>query len=1115
MPSDRHLLALSFASGEESLSVRRFCIDEGLSRLFTVDLVAIAPKPDIDLESIVGHPASFRIMTDNPTAPERLWSGICSHFELVHGVMPTAGVATEERSTYYLRIVPSLWVTTQRRENRIFQQQTLPEIVQSILDEWKIKAKWELKKEQVDETSAKGSGDVYRKHDFVVQYGESDFRFICRLLERAGITFLFRFRGSADTELIFSDLPHEGAPRSDLPIDAFDTPPLSPPPEYLTHVRVAHTVQPGTVTFRDYDFRRSYNYLLEGQSKDKVKAPEDFYEQYGYRPGESLVDVKKGGSPQTPTADDRGIFARHDDDELKTLAQRHLESLRKHKSWLRYESNCPDLAPGVLFSVARHPRTEITTGKQPRFLVAESFLEGTATGDWTFGGKAAFTDCPWVPDQTTLQPRIYGMQSALVVGPPGRDEIHTDEFGRVRVQFHWDREGKYDDKSSCWVRVSQDWAGAGFGTVMLPRIGQEVLVAFYEGDPDHPVVVGRVYNDVNKVPYKLPEHETRTTWKTDSSPQSDGFNEVMFEDFEDKELLYVQAEKDLQKLVKAFETARTGHDRVEIVGRDRSTVVAELDARMVADRYLLQMMPPADDQKLKVQTQEVPKISPTRTAIDMVDEQIIFTTGQATVAFAGKDIRLEAKKDLVIHAKGGDVILEGSHAYFNTLKPASPPKVQPFEALKPGTYSSQAADTVEALQQKAKRDQEGVDLAAPDAPAWDGSQREVEEITCHLVQTQIFCEHDKSPRMPDKETNVLEVTSKTLSDTITLKAKRTGACLVSGEHPEWKISGPDGTEILHGESVTYKVKTWKLGGLRAMWPARTTPKTYAVYVKACTGASAAYRVLCYPNDKWKFFFELKRPEAYTKGIIGKLRDALAGFLTRCGGKNANGMIKADDHMGFDKSDARNWETMSDAMVELEFLKGRVGGEAQWTEWPDDHRCFWKWQFTGDFFPLLGVKVRMAITPKVPWPLSKLADGYLFVEVWGRIEVNIGVQRKTPETTWQVKPKVEAYGGVRVRLGAHVHLISKKALFAEAWGETDVGIKAAYDDKRSPLDKPAAKFTFVWKGFNVGVWITFAIDWSWLKFKKCIREEWLLLEGVEKPLGTWEFWPKDPASADRA
>ncbi len=182
-----------------------------------------------------------------------------------------------------------------------------------------------------------------------------------------------------------------------------------------------------------------------------------------------------------------------------------------------------------------------------------------------------FTDVPYRPPLKTAKARVNNVQSATVVGPPGQ-EIWPDEFGRVRVQFPWDREGTFDDHSSCWIRVSQGWAGTGYGMMVIPRIGQEVLIGFLEGDPDDPVVVGRVFNATQVVPYTLPDHKTRSTWKSNSSMGGGGFNEIMFEDLKQQELVWMQAQKNLRKLVKNDETITVGHDRQKfVVGNETET----------------------------------------------------------------------------------------------------------------------------------------------------------------------------------------------------------------------------------------------------------------------------------------------------------------------------------------------------------------------------------------------------------------------------------------------------------------------------------------------------------------------------------------------------------------
>jgi len=232
------------------------------------------------------------------------------------------------------------------------------------------------------------------------------------------------------------------------------------------------------------------------------------------------------------------------------------------------------------------------------------------------------------------------VQSALVVGPKG-EEIHTDEFGRVRVQFHWDREGKRDEHSSCWVRVSQGWAGTGFGMMVIPRVGQEVTVGFFEGDPDQPVIIGRVYNAVNRVPYKLPDDKTKSGWRTRSTPgdpSSPAFNELMFEDKKDAELVSLRAQRDFHKLVKANESERTGTDRTISVGKNRTATVGAVDSTMVGTRHV---------------------VTVGSSHVEMTDKHIVATTGEATVTWSGPDLSLEAKGNITIVAHEGDVIIKG------------------------------------------------------------------------------------------------------------------------------------------------------------------------------------------------------------------------------------------------------------------------------------------------------------------------------------------------------------------------------------------------------------------------------------------------------------------------
>lgn len=534
---------LSFESGDASLEVRRFSTEESLNHLFSLTITAVSLNPDLDLAAFVGRGAAFSAATGvaNALVGQRAWSGVCRSMDLVR-------VETTGLSTYELIVVPRLWQLTQRRNHRLFQHISIPDIVNTLLGEWSIEPDWHI------------AQDDYPKLELRVQYGESDYDFFCRLLEEAGITFSL-VDSDGDTRLVLDDQPHSGALRATaLPFRDSPGQAQAARLEYVTAVRLHEEVKPTRHIVRDFDYRRP-RFRLEGSS-DAQGAAHALMEQYHYLPGAALAEV--GEAAGTPSADDKGM-ARHSDKVGQALADRSLQASRGPRRVVRLVTSAIDLAPGVIFSLADHPRGELGPGQ--RLLVTRVELEGAEGEEWKMRVKAVFAVEPFLPSQVTPKPHIHGVQSALVVGPDGQ-EIYTDEFGRVRVQFHWDREGDNNDDSSVWMRVVYNASGPGYGIVSIPRVGHEVIIAFMEGDPDLPMVVGSTYNATSPVPYDLPDNKTVSTWKAASSPGGEGFNEIKMENKAGEELLYQQAEKDHAVLVKNDEVHLVGHDRSVIVEHD-------------------------------------------------------------------------------------------------------------------------------------------------------------------------------------------------------------------------------------------------------------------------------------------------------------------------------------------------------------------------------------------------------------------------------------------------------------------------------------------------------------------------------------------------------------------
>jgi type VI secretion system secreted protein VgrG len=547
-------MSVTVASGD-SLDVREFHVHQALSSLFEVTLTVMSENPDIDFEAVAGKEASFTLHLLEGAAgavgvaAPRTWSGLAAELHQIR-------VEPQGLTTYQLRIVPTLWLLTQRRNHRIFQMKTELEIVEQLLGEWGI---------PFDE---KISGK-YKSRKYRAQYGESDYVFMSRMLEDAGISFYFD-----ESKLVLADAPQVNGLRE--PAIAFlDQPTAASQREHVTAVRIGRRVRPGKYTMRDVDYRRPATYQLMTSAAEPAGVEEKL-ERFHYTPGAFLFDSDKGES--TPFADDRGRH-RADEGEGGKLAKKRLAAKRGDALTSAFSTNALDLAPGVVMSMLNHPHRSLADGT--RHLVLSSQLDGTHDSAWSHHVEVRSAADPFYPEMKTPKPKVLGAETAVVVGPAG-EEIHTDEFGRCRVQFHWDREGKMNEDSSCWIPVSQPWGGAGYGGSNLPRIGQEVLIDFLGGDPDRPMIMGRVYTNLQKTPYSLPANKTQSGWKSNSSPTSGGYNELMFEDLAGSELVRFQAQKDHHELVK--------NDRQSTIGNDRSTSIGNDESQMVGNDLTQQVV---------------------------------------------------------------------------------------------------------------------------------------------------------------------------------------------------------------------------------------------------------------------------------------------------------------------------------------------------------------------------------------------------------------------------------------------------------------------------------------------------------------------------------------------
>ncbi|MEW5766830.1 MAG: type VI secretion system tip protein TssI/VgrG [bacterium] len=543
-------------SGE--LRVVSFSGSEGISSLFRFSLELASEDAEIDFETIVGKPA---ILTIYGEERERYVSGIVSRFE--------QNAVGARFTQYSAELVPAVWLLSYRYKCRIFQEKTVEEIITQVLEEAGIPSdrfRFSLQNQ-------------YQPCEYCVQYQESELNFISRLMEEEGIFYFFEHTDSGHVLVMAdSDSVH-------VPIESPDTVIFHEPrggvpsEEHVSEWSYSEEVRPGAVMLRDFNFQQPTLDLQKTADAGRDTA----LEIYHY-PGEY----------QTAEAG-------------QNLAAIQLEEFQASRQIGAGSSVCRRFLPGFRFTLDQHPRASFNqeylltsvshTGSQPQVLEEEAGGGGGAVYENQFGVIPYST--PYRPSRTTPKPRVQGTQTAIVVGPSG-EEIYTDEHGRVKVQFHWDREGQNDENSSCWIRVSQLWAGANWGAMWIPRIGHEVIVDFLEGDPDRPIITGRVYHGDNRPPYPLPDEKTKGTIKSDSSLGGGGSNEIRFEDKKGSEEVYIHAQKDMNEKIENNMSTSVGNDQSLSVGHDRTKTVQNDEKNTIQNNRTTEIND--GDDKLTVKT---------------------------------------------------------------------------------------------------------------------------------------------------------------------------------------------------------------------------------------------------------------------------------------------------------------------------------------------------------------------------------------------------------------------------------------------------------------------------------------------------------------------------------
>lgn len=525
MPSEQRATVVQTPVGAELLTFTHLVGRDEISRCLAYTVGFVSPSPDIDPLKMLGGPVSIEGEAD----PQRWFSGIVSDFRLTR---------IEDRLAYYEAVVrPWLWFLGNTTDCRIFQNMSVIEIVEEVFSKYST-ARFEKR--------LQGS---YPPREYCVQYDESDLDFVQRLLEHEGILYFFE-HGEGKHTLVLADAMGKlkPAPGYEKVPYHFEGQGSRRDVEYITEWIPGSSVRPGSYVHTDYDFRKPGADLMAKSAQPfshKLAAGEN------YRQPGAHLEVGRG-------------------DTLAAIRREEIQAVHQR---IAAVGTVRGLYSGCTFKLDGFPREDqnreylVVSAEYRLFDPGYRAHADVESENFKVVLGVAPTALPYRPPRVTTWPIMRGPQTATVVGPSG-EEIFTDKYARVKVQFHWDRLGKKDQNSSCFVRVSQTWAGSGWGFIQIPRIGQEVIVDFIEGDPDLPIITGRVYNAAQMPPYGLPGNATQSGWKSDSSKGGGGYNELMFEDKAGSELVNFQAQKDHHLLIKHNRSKLVQHDQSDRIDHD-------------------------------------------------------------------------------------------------------------------------------------------------------------------------------------------------------------------------------------------------------------------------------------------------------------------------------------------------------------------------------------------------------------------------------------------------------------------------------------------------------------------------------------------------------------------
>ncbi|MEP0847590.1 MAG: type VI secretion system tip protein VgrG [Phycisphaerae bacterium] len=1037
----------------ETLRVTGFAGREGINEIFSYRVELCTDDIPIELESMVGAGCCLEIRGQDS---RRLVQGVIRQFERTgHG----------SRFIYYAaEVVPQQWYLSRRQTCRIFQKSTcddmsVPGIIKKVLlDAGLLDAAFEFR---VD-------AGAYPPREYVVQYRESDLNFITRLCEDEGIFFFFEHRASG-TVMVFADVPdaHKDARKVHLEAaqaqggdgeSTFNDPAIPfRSPSGMVHERYAvfdararNSAQVGAVTLDDFEFQRPEQDLQTATAK----APQERFTAlsvYDYPAGR--IERADGGPDQVRLEDDDAVI--------------RLQAQQCQRRVLTMATTARHLVAGCWFTLVEHPDSSFNGDYVITHLSAhatqtqstEEEQDAVTGARFEINLTAIPRAVPYRPPRVTPRPTVLGSQTAIVVKQKGNDdEIYVDEFGRVKVQFHWDQEQE-PEESSMFVRVAQSWSGAGWGFMFIPRVGQEVIVDFLEGDPDRPIVTGRVYNRTHMPPYKLPDEKTKSTIKTHSTEQDEPkrFHEIRFEDKNKSEQLFIRAQRRMDTRVLGTHYHTAGGSLHEHVG-------GEDDEGNKKGRYYRTTFEGEDLHNKGDHYQLIDDIRQTRVEKDVLDAYManyaLYVKDKIEIDAA--DIILNCSNEIALKCGGNFILVNQQGVTIVGMKVkinsgGSAPSLTKKDGLKP--LDAVPADTGKPGRRGRggrPRTREGYTLdphappPPPPPPPPPGQEPPVETspLECGIARLRVVDPEGSSVRAPSAArvlqivcatTRTQTIEKKWLNDTVTATFK----CQSQGrDELSITIESNDGKPVGRKQSLVTESSAapgesgWVDGPTRVhpleppdnddLWTLRARPDVSYVYGRGCDRVTQRVRVESYPNQQIEVSLGADPFKKWAERISKKMSKVF-GILS-LGGSPVN----------------LNWELKAPA--------GSISAKWGWAE-DTDWRAYYLMEATIAVNPIIGISFKARVSfaqialsayglPPFVTRLFKKYLGDIYLE--GSVGLSSAASGSpsarcyaSGEFTTMSKASISATGTVSASLGARVG--SDGILSAEIVGTGTTGI----------------------------------------------------------------------------